>query len=55
MRRLLFGGFCFILAVSFCLAQTPVGQILGVVRDPSGLRVAGAPVEMGRPVVASDV
>src|SRR5437016_3378956 len=44
MRRLLIGGFALSLVVSLCLSQTPIGQILGTVRDPSGLPVALAPV-----------
>ncbi len=33
-----------LLSAASLVAQTPVGQIIGTVRDPSGLPVAGAPV-----------
>ena len=35
----------FILTTGICLAQSPVGTIAGVVRDPSGAVVAGAKVQ----------
>src|SRR5215471_17946633 len=43
-KRLHFYGFAFYLLSFICLAQAPVGQILGSLRDPSGAIVPGASI-----------
>src|SRR5437016_469537 len=44
MRRLLLSGLIFYLSSLICVAQAPVGQILGSLRDPSGAVVPGASI-----------